>query len=120
YWEHMVHHSIRPDNKDGFLIPYHEAIEYQIEHPEFDPAELAVITPSDKMFEFSYGSEHVSSDSSIRVLLSCLNSIEKAKELGIGTAHDSILQWIHDRIHELEALRGDYPGMGAALCALGF
>lgn len=120
YWEHMIHHSIRPDFKDGFLLPYHDALDFQKENPDFDPAELAVITPADKVFEFSYGSEHVSSDSSIRVLLSCISSIEKAKSLGIGKAHDGILQWIHDRIHELEILRGDYPGMGAALCALGF
>lgn len=120
YWEHMVHHSIREDFKDGFLLPYHDAIKYQDENPDFNPAELVVITPGDKQFEFSYASEHVSSDTSIRVLLSCTKSIEKAKELGIGKEHDHILQWIHDEIHRLEILRGDYPGMGAALCALGF
>ena len=45
--------------------------------------------------------------------------MQKSKELGIGENHDIILQWIHDRIHELEILRGDCPGLGAALCALG-
>ncbi|SHO59924.1 AAA family ATPase [Algoriphagus zhangzhouensis] len=119
YWEHMIHHSIRDDFKDGFLLPYHDAIEFQKEHPDFDPAELAVITPSDKVLEFSYGSEHVSSDSAIRTLLLCSKTFEKANELGIGKNNDGILQWIHDRVHELEKLRGDYPGMGAALCALG-
>ncbi len=119
YWEHMVHHSIREDFKDGFLLPYHDAIQFQKDHPNFDPVELAVITPADKILEFSYGSEHVSSDSAIRTLLSCSKAIEKAKELGIGENNDGILQWIHDRIHELEKLRGDYPGMGAVLCALG-
>lgn len=120
YWEHMVHHSIRPDFKDGFLLPYHEALEYSKQHPEFNPAELAVITPPDKQPEFSYGAEHVSTDSCIRVLLMCVTSIEKAKQKGIGKKHDQVLSWIHNRIHELEKLRGDYPGMGAALCALGF
>lgn len=120
YWEHMIHHSIRDDFKDGFILPYHDALEYQLEHPDFDPSELAVITPTDKQFEFSYASEHVSNDSSIRVLLSCAKSIQKAKDLGIGKENDRILNWIHDEIHKLEKLRGDYPGMGAALCALGF
>ena len=120
YWEHMIHHSIRDDFKDGFILPYHDALEYQDEHPDFNPAELAVVTPGDKQFEFSYASEHVSSDTSIRVLLSCAKSIQKAKDLGIGKENDRILTWIHDEIHKLEKLRGDYPGMGAALCALGF
>lgn len=83
YWEHMILHSIREDGKDGFLLPYFDALEYQKKHPEFDVADLAVIVPSDKVFEFSYAAEHVSSDSAIRVLLECLKSLENAEKLGI-------------------------------------
>jgi len=119
YWEHNVLHSIRPDCRDGFLLPYHEALIFAENNPEFDPAEIAVIVPHDKQIEFSYATEHVGSDTSIRVLLSCIKPIEKAKEKGIGSNHDLILSWIHDRIQELEKIRGDYPGMGAALCAFG-
>jgi hypothetical protein len=39
----MVQHSIRPDFKDSFLLPYHAAIQKAIEDPEFDPAELAAL-----------------------------------------------------------------------------
>ncbi|WP_456314822.1 ATP-dependent DNA helicase [Pseudomonas shirazensis] len=119
YWEHMILHSIRNDGKNGFLLPYHSAIAYQQETPSFDVAELAVIVPNDKRFEFSYGTEHVSNDSAIRVLLDCIKSLEKAEALGIGENHQSSIKWIHDEIAKLEKLRGSYPGMGAALCAFG-
>jgi ATP-dependent exoDNAse (exonuclease V) alpha subunit len=119
YWEHMILHSIRKEGKNGFLLPYHSALEYQQENPNFDVAELAVIVPNDKRFEFSYGTEHVSNDSAIRVLLDCIKSLEKAEELGIGENHQASIQWIHNEIAQLEKLRGAYPGMGAALCAFG-
>jgi ATP-dependent exoDNAse (exonuclease V) alpha subunit len=119
YWEHMILHSIREDNKDGFILPYHKALAYQEEHPDFDPADLAVIVPSDKQFEFSYATEHVSNDSAIRVLLDCIRSLEEAEKLGFGENHQQSIQWIHNEIAKLEKLRGAYPGMGAALCAFG-
>lgn len=119
YWEHMILHSIRKDGKNGFLLPYHEALEYQKENPNFDVAALAVIVPSDKRFEFSYGTEHVTNDSAIRVLLECLKCLEKAESLGIGENHQASIQWIHNEIAQLEKLRGLYPGMGAVLCAFG-
>lgn len=119
YWEHMILHSIRAAGKNGFLLPYHEAIEYQIETPDFDIADIAVIVPNDKRFEFSYAAEHVSNDSAIRVLLECIKSLEKAEALGIGKNHKDNIQWIHNEIAQLEKLRGAYPGMGAALCAFG-
>lgn len=119
YWEHMIMHSIRKDGKNGFLLPYHEALAYQEENPDFDVAELAVIVPHDKRFEFSYAAEHVSNDSAIRVLLECLQAIEKAETLGIGENNIQKKQWIHNEIAQLEKLRGAYPGMGAALCAFG-
>lgn len=119
YWEHMILHSIRKDGKNGFLLPYHSAIEYQQETASFDVADLAVIVPNDKRFEFSYGTEHVSNDSAIRVLLDCIKSLEKAEALGIGENHQTSIQWIHNEIAQLEKLRGAYPGMGAALCAFG-
>lgn len=118
-WEHLVQHSIRPDYQDGFLLPYHEALEYSKKNPEFDPAELAVIVPSELMMEFSYATEHVSSSSAIRVLLECHKSLEKAKELGIGKNIDQCLKWIHQRINELEKLRGYYPGLGSVLTGYG-
>lgn len=119
YWENMLLHSIRPNMDDGFLLPYHAALEYQQHHPEFDPSALAVIAPNDKKFEFSYSTEHVSNDSAIRVLLDCHQSWLKAKELEIGEKHDKAIRWIHNELQRIQKMRGFYPGMGAALCAFG-
>ena len=38
-------------NKKGFLFPYHEAIEYQKDHPNFDPKSIAVIIPNEFIFK---------------------------------------------------------------------
>ncbi len=119
YWEYMILHSIRNNAENGFLLPYQAAIDYQKEHPDFELSELAVITPNEKLFEFSYATEHVTNDSAIGILLECIYSLEKAQELGIGESHQTSIQWIHNEIAQLEKLRGSYPGMGAALCAFG-
>ena len=119
YWEHMVLHSIRTDNKNGFLLPYHEAVEYQKEHPEFNPEDIAVVVPHDKQFEFSYAAEHVSNDAAIRVLSDCIKSLENSQELQIGKNLNAAISWIQDEIANLEELRGLYPGMGSALQAFG-
>jgi len=119
YWEYRVKHTIRKDKKNGFLLPYHEAIEYQKQNPNFNPVDLAVLIPKDKQLEFSYVAEHVSNDTAIKLLLECEISLEKAEKLGIGNNNQNAIQWIHNEIARLEKLRGAYPGMGSALCAFG-
>ncbi|WP_242272084.1 ATP-dependent RecD-like DNA helicase [Bacillus cereus group sp. BfR-BA-01310] len=119
-WEHMIQHSIRPDFSDGFLLPYHDALDHALEHPEFNPAELAVIAPNEKMTQFSYATEHVTNDTAIKTLLLCVNSLEKANQLGIGNRDwEPQIKWLHERINELEKIRGHYPGLGSALTAFG-
>ena len=44
-WERMVGHSIRPDLSDGFLMPYHEALEKSQAGDDFDPAEVVALAP---------------------------------------------------------------------------
>jgi hypothetical protein len=119
YWEHMISHSIRNDCKDGFLLPYNEATNFQKTNPEFDINDIIVSIPDDKHLEFSYASEHVSNDAAIRILLECLQAFERAEEYGIGKHNQSAIKWIHNEISKLDKLRGAYPGMGAALCAFG-
>ena len=68
-WELVVQHSIRPDFKDGFLLPYHAAIEKSIAEPDYDPAEIAAFSPEDRLLEFSHASQHVTHDGAIAGLL---------------------------------------------------
>lgn len=121
-WERTVHHSIRPDFEDGFILPYHQALKFAKENPDidFDPLELAVFPPKGKIPEFSYVTEHVSNDSAIEVLLSCAESLKKAVDYGIKGPWEKSLRWINTQLDELWKMRGPYPGMGSALTALGF
>ena len=118
-WERMVIHSIRPDFKDGFILPYYEALEYSKIHKDFDPSEIIVTAPSDKILEFSYDTEHVSHDTAVRTLLECKKSLEIAIKKELPGDFKQYLKWIDERLNELEKLRGDYPGLGSALTAFG-
>lgn len=118
-WERMVHHSIRPDFTDGFLLPYHAALAKAEEDASFDPSSVAVFSPEDKFTEFSFAAEHVSSDSAIEILLSCASSLRKVIAAGISGPWESCLEWIDSRLNELWTARGPYPGFGSALSALG-
>ena len=92
-WERMIQHSIRPEFKDGFLLPYHAAIEHAAENPDFDPAEIVAFAPADHFDEFSYASEHVTNDGAIAALLACAASLNRAsKTLADPWAH--CLKWI--------------------------
>ena len=117
-WERMVQHSIRPDFKDGFLLPYHAAIDRAIEDPEFDPADIAAFSPADRLLEFSHISQLVSHDGAIASLLACAESLRKAKGVLQGP-WDQCLQWIDARLGELWKARGPCPGLGSALSAFG-
>ncbi len=117
-WERAVQHSIRPDFKDGFLLPYHAALAHAAADPDFDPAEIAALAPADRMIEFSYASEHVTYDGAIASLLACAAALHKAKQHLKGP-WGRCLKWIDDRLGELWKMRGPCPGLGAALCAFG-
>ncbi|NPV48670.1 MAG: AAA family ATPase [Armatimonadetes bacterium] len=117
-WEHMVQHSIRPDFKDGYLLPYHAALAYAEENPEFDPAQLVAFAPEDHWDQFSYACEHVTHDGAIASLLACAGALQRAKE-HLSGPWDQCLKWTHDRIAELWRMRGPCPGLASALCAFG-
>ncbi|MFN8627509.1 MAG: AAA family ATPase [Candidatus Binatia bacterium] len=117
-WERMIQHSIRPDFEDGFLLPYHAAIARATEDQEFDPAEIAALSPADRLLEFSHASQLVSHDGAIASLLACAESLRKATGVLPGP-WDRCLQWIDARLGELWTARGPCPGLGAALTAFG-
>lgn len=117
-WERMVVHSIRPDFSDGFVLPYHEALEKSDDGRAFDPAEVVAFAPEDRFVEFSYASEHVSDDAAISALLACRAALLRSAEL-FNVATGKQEQWIDRELGRLWKLRGPFPGLGAVLSATG-
>lgn len=117
-WECMVQHSIRPGFEDGFLLPYHEALQAASEDQELDLEQFVAFAPDDAWLDFSYASEHVSHDAAITALVACERALRIAVEHLPGSRTRE-LQWISDRLGELWTLRGPCPGLGAALEAFG-
>ncbi|HTB21369.1 MAG TPA: ATP-dependent RecD-like DNA helicase [bacterium] len=117
-WERMVVHSIRPDFKDGFLLPYHQALLKSQDGQAFDPAEVVAFAPEDRFNEFSYATEHVGPDAAIASLLACRASLQRASNL---FNYDPRLQeqWIDSQLGRLWKKRGAFPGMGGILRATG-
>jgi hypothetical protein len=60
-WERNLHHSIRPEIKDGFLLPYHDLIDLAAKDPSIDLSSLVLHAPEDHWDAFSMGTEHVGS-----------------------------------------------------------
>lgn len=117
-WECMVTHSIRPDFNDGFLLPYHEALEKSDDGRAFDPAEVVAFAPEDRFSEFSYGTEHVGADAAISSLLSIREALQKSSEL-FGFKSDPYEKWIDLELGQLWNSRGPFPGLGSVLNATG-
>lgn len=117
-WERPIQHSIRPDEKDGFLMPYREILRSAGEVFPRDLESYTAFVPSENWEEFSYGSELVTHDGSISALLSMENALDRIQqEFGISTGKQR--QWIHEELVRLWKVRGPFPGLGAVLRAFG-
>lgn len=117
-WERMVIHSIRPGFKDGFLLPYQEALEKSDDGRAFDPAEVVAFAPEDRFTEFSFATEHVGHDAAIGALLACRAALLRAGELfSLAAAEQE--RWIDQQLGRLWKNRGPFPGLGAVLGATG-
>ncbi len=117
-WERIIQHSIRPKFTDGFLLPYHEVLNYLDTHPDEDPTQYIAFAPGEQFWAFSYATEHVTNDGAIAALLSCIKAITNIQRV-IPGPWEGVLGWIDQRLNELWAMRGPYPGLGAALTAFG-
>ena len=80
-WERMLGHSIRPGFADGFLLPYHEALEKSRGGVAFDPAEVVAFAPEHRFTEFSYATEHVGDDTAIDALETIRAALHRSEEL---------------------------------------
>lgn len=117
-WERAVQHSVRPNFKEGFLLPYHEVLEHLKENPSKDPADFVACAPDEHFWSFSYASEHVTNDGAIAALLSCNKALQHIQK-AVDGPWVKVQQWIDNRLNELWKMRGPYPGLGAALHAFG-
>jgi hypothetical protein len=117
-WERNIHHSIRPEIADGFLLPYHDLLELAEKDSSIDVASLVLHAPDEHRTAFSMGSEHVTHDQAITVLLSCAAVIDTWEKLAPGDWR-AARKWIDGQLNRLWRLRGAFPGLGSALTALG-
>lgn len=117
-WERNIAHSIRPEIGDGFLLPYEDLLALAAEDPDLDLVPLVLHAPEEHWDAFSMGSEHVSHDQAVSVLLSAAAVVGRYEALlpgDWGTAR----RWIDGELNRLWRLRGAFPGLGSALSALG-
>lgn len=116
-WDRPIQHSIHPDYKDGFILPYHEILARAEKDRSLDPSEFVAFAP-DRYPEFSYGTEHVTNDGAIEALLTCRSVLEKMKKV-IPGKWEVQLEWIDDQLSKIWKLRGAFPGLGSVLRAFG-
>jgi hypothetical protein len=116
-WERSVHHSIRPDCEDGFLLPYHELLRSgRLAGEDLQP--FLAHAPADHFEEFSYVSELVTQDGAIAALMELARVVDLLPGVADGP-WDRVRLWLADRIADAWSARGAYPGIGAVLAAAG-
>lgn len=114
-WETKIVHSLRPDQEDGVLLPYQQLIEKM--DAGTDISKALAWAPDGTNNEFSYVTEHVSSDVAIDALGSLRSAAEGMHELGIDVPTAAIT-WIDSQVHRLWDERGATPGLPAVLAYL--
>ena len=124
-WDRVVEHSIRPNGHDGFLLPYHDYLRTTSD-PDEDKrrrellAEIVVSVDPAHLRTFSYVSELAGSDAALSSLVRCLEAVRAVRRHGVVEGPwDRREEWLNRRISEVWQLRGPYPGIGAALEAIG-
>lgn len=118
-WENMVKHSVRPDMKDGFILPYYQLMAYAAEHKDFDIRTGTVFAADDYFEEFSYASEQLSHDAVIDVILQTLKAVEVYKACKLTGDWDYVIKWLNNELNNVWEDRGAFPGLGAVLSAFG-
>lgn len=115
-WERPVYHTIREDNKDGFLLPYHDFFKIAEKDDTIHIQEYIALAPT--FDEFSFGSEWVSNDSAIESLLIMHEKLKKFETILPDKNYEYQLRWIDNELSRLWKMRGPFPGLGAVLSGL--
>ncbi len=114
-WENIVEHTIRPDMKDGFILPYQELWDYCQKNKNNDFEDAVVFADSAYFNEYSYKSEHLSNDAVIDAINQCIHTISLAKEYGIQGEWDRCLEWLNRELIKVWKDRGAFPGLKSFL-----
>ncbi len=115
-WERPIFHTIREDNKNGFLLPYQELVSLVEKDDSISIEEYIAFAPS--FDEFSYGSEWVSNDNAIESLLILQGKLKKFEELLPNKNYERQFKWIDNELSRLWKMRGPFPGLGAVLSGI--
>ena len=124
-WEHIVHHSIRADGAEGFLLPYHAYLEPTGDDQEDarrrDLLRAVAVTPDpEHRPAFSYFSEHAAADVALSTLVRCLDAVRAIRHHGIAEGPWAGREdWLNEQIAQTWRERGAFPGLGSVLEALG-
>jgi hypothetical protein len=124
-WDLLLRHSIRTDGEDGFLLPYHDYLATTGDPSEDERRaellkEIAVPADPSHMRAFSYAAELALPDIALSTLVRCLEAIRRVKAHGIVKGPwERREEWLNGQIADTWKDRGPFPGLGAALEALG-
>lgn len=115
-WDRCVEHTLTANNPDGFLLPYHDILDFTKKNNiEVDLKEYAAFASDYK--QFSFASELVEHDTAIDALLNMAESLKKSEVL-LEKSFRKELDWIDAEISAIWDMRGAFPGMGPVLSAL--
>ncbi|MFG2064503.1 ATP-dependent RecD-like DNA helicase [Micromonospora sp. NPDC048871] len=117
-WETTVEHSLRPDQQQGFLLPY-QALLAARDTDNVDVGDALAYAPEAGWVAFSYVTEHVSHDLAIDALLALQAAGHNAQRILGDDAGRLGFDWLEAQLNRLWKLRGPRPGLASALSAFG-
>jgi hypothetical protein len=124
-WDRLFTHSIKPDGRAGFLLPYHDYLaptgDAEEDARRFELMREAAVAPDRANIRtFSYVSELATPDVALSTLVQCLESVRKIRQHGIASGPWELREeWLNEQIAKAWQDRGPFPGLGVALEALG-
>lgn len=119
-WKRNVHHSIRPDRfEDGLLLPYHELITRfgEDESNHIDSRLLHV--PDEVKSGFLGTAEHITHNQAAILLATCSGLLNAYEQHRVSGDWPRARQWLNSQLNTVWKMRGQFPGFGSALTALG-
>jgi hypothetical protein len=117
-WETTITHSLRPDQKAGFLLPYQKLLAAR-DARGVDIDDALAFAPEGGWEAFSYVTEHVSHDLAIDALLALYAAGREARRILGDAAGPLGFDWLEAQLTRVWKLRGPCPGLPSALAAFG-